>query len=583
MVQARFARLLTVSRLITIGPLLLILVMAALPGWVRYSDEVESAVTVNRDMARVGVQPMLTLLTLSVAGGNYANVLTPEARDLFKANERLLYFRGEGKTDGGEPWGVAYDRKSGKVHRTVYNAGDIDGLDEKLSRGVGALESLPADAPQRAKIEKIIEQIKAEKSAMKSDAEAVRALEQTFVRPSQADLASGWMIDSRSKQMHMTLPLEIRNGGTLWMVFDVSQLDQVGARVFARVAPLTLGLLVVGWIAALVLARSIVRPLNAMTGAMRELAGGNMAVEVPALGRSDEIGAMAAALAVFKENAQETERLVKQVINSARQVASATSQASSAVGQVSDGAHTQLSALRGVAKSVQQSSDAIAEVGRGTQSASELSRSMAERVSEGRERMRDVVTAVKGTAENTGRVEKMAAAISRIADQTNMLALNAAIEAARAGEHGKGFAVVADEVRKLAENSGELAEEIGDLVRAATGDSDRAVAVVEVVRSHMEGIVDTVHRNDALTAAVATSMEQQQATLVDISHNVTNLTQIAQSNAAAAEEITATMVDLSRLADQSRNQVERFNRSGSRAGEAKSGPAEAMPYAPATA
>jgi methyl-accepting chemotaxis protein len=570
-----FARM-TIARAVTIGPLLLLLVMAVVPGWARYHDEVEAALAANRERARVSVQPILALVNASAAGGNYANVLTPEARDLFRVNKALLFFRVDARTDGGETWGMAYDREAGAVRRAVIDQNYIASLEDKMARANSALAAMSYDNPQRPKVERIIDATREELSTARADAEALKNLERTFQRPAADKLADGWFLDKADWRMHLVLPLDIRQGGAMWMVFDVSELATLGQRAFSRVAPITMGVLAFGWIAALMMARYIATPLTGMTGAMRALAEGNLNVGVPALDRGDEIGAMAQALAVFKDNAQKSERLAEQMIHSARQVAVATSQASSAVGQVSDGAHSQLTALRRLAKSVQQSTEAIADVSRSTQGASELSRTVANQVREGREHMRDVVDVVRGTADNAKRIEKMAASISRIADQTNMLALNAAIEAARAGDHGKGFAVVADEVRKLAEHSGELAAEIAELVRVATEESEKAVDVVGVVNSRMEAIAEDVRRNDSLTAAIATSMEQQQATVTEINDNVSSLTQIAQGNAAAAEEITATMVDLSRLAEQSRTQIEKFNnttRSGEDAGMAKPVPA----------
>jgi methyl-accepting chemotaxis protein len=296
-----------------------------------------------------------------------------------------------------------------------------------------------------------------------------------------------------------------------------------------------------------------------------------MAVTVPHTERSDEIGVMARDVEVFKEDAIELSQLAEQVIASARQVAIATDQASGAVGQVSEGAQAQLSALRRVATAVTQSTEAITEVSHSTQGAHELSGAIAGQVGDGQERMRTMVEVVRGTAETAKRAEKMAESISQIADQTHMVALNAAIEAARAGEHSKGFAVVAEEVRKLAEHSGELAREIGQVVRSATAESQMAVSMVAEVNGKMDSISQNVRRNDTLTAAVATSMEEQQATVTEINQSIDGLTRIAQSNATAAEEIAATMIDLSRLAEQSKGQVEGFARNKDR--DAAAGPA----------
>jgi methyl-accepting chemotaxis protein len=368
--------------------------------------------------------------------------------------------------------------------------------------------------------------------------------------------------------------------GVLWKA-SIAELDHlVNARIAelnARMAWslfLTFAVFLASVALAWWVARSISRPLYRLHQTMHDLALGNMAVTVPHTERSDEIGVMARDVEVFKEDAIELSQLVEQVIASARQVAIATDQASGAVGQVSEGAQAQLSALRRVAVAVTQSTAAITEVSHSTQGAHELSGAIAGQVGDGQERMRAMAEVVRGTAETAKRAEKMAESISQIADQTHMVALNAAIEAARAGEHSKGFAVVAEEVRKLAEHSGELAREIGQVVRSATAESQMAVSMVEEVNAKMDSISQNVRRNDTLTAAVATSMEEQQATVTEINQSIDGLARIAQSNATAAEEIAATMIDLSRLAEQSKGQVEGFarNRDGDAAGPAGDGP-----------
>jgi methyl-accepting chemotaxis protein len=176
--------------------------------------------------------------------------------------------------------------------------------------------------------------------------------------------------------------------------------------------------------------------------------------------------------------------------------------------------------------------------------------------------MGTMVEVVNAISQNSGQITQIAGAISRIANQTNMLALNAAIEAARAGEHGKGFAVVAEEVRKLAENSGSLAEEIATLVQHATEAAERGVVMARQVSDNMHHIADGVQQSDRLVGAIATAMEEQQVTVNGINTNVADLTRIGQSNATAAEEITATMLDLSKLADRSRVDVDEYKKIG---------------------
>ncbi|HWB49312.1 MAG TPA: methyl-accepting chemotaxis protein [Stellaceae bacterium] len=306
----------------------------------------------------------------------------------------------------------------------------------------------------------------------------------------------------------------------------------------------------------------ITRPVVRLTAAMKELAAGDKNVAIPARGRGDEIGDMARALGVFQDQAVAAQGLTDRVTENIRRVAMAATQASSAISQVSDGSNIQLNALKQSATSLEQSTTAIAEVAHSTQAASEQAKKAARLVTDGIGQIGTMVEVVNAISQNSGQINQIAGAISRIANQTNMLALNAAIEAARAGEHGKGFAVVAEEVRKLAENSGGLAEEIAGLVQHATEEVERGVTTAKQVSDNMRQIADGVQQSDRLVGAIATAMEEQQVTVKGISTNVAELTRIGQSNATAAEEITATMLDLSKLAERSRVDVEDFKKVG---------------------
>jgi methyl-accepting chemotaxis protein len=272
--------------------------------------------------------------------------------------------------------------------------------------------------------------------------------------------------------------------------------------------------------------------------------------------------ALLAVLIVYTHITRPVTRLTERVTDNIRRVAMAATQASTAVSQVSDGSNVQLTALRQAGAALAQSTEAITEVARSTQLASEQAKQAANLVANGIRQMGRMVEGSVAISENSTQVSQIAEAISRIASQTNMLALNAAIEAARAGEHGRGFAVVAEEVRKLAENSGGLAQEIASLVQHATEAAGSGVETAQEVSDNMQQIAERVQQSDQLVGAIASAMEQQQMTVRGINVNVAELTRIGQSNATAAEEITATMLDLSKLAERSRTDVDEFRAVG---------------------
>jgi methyl-accepting chemotaxis protein len=375
----------------------------------------------------------------------------------------------------------------------------------------------------------------------------------------------------------------------------------IGAGAFA---------LLLGSFLAWTIGRGIIVPLNAMTGAMTGLAAGDGNVEIPEMRSKSELGAMARAVDVFKQNADKiaamltaetTTREIGEVISSAaagdltirvpldnkvgflkdiggqvnrlldttnlafkefgekaRHTAISVGEASAAVGQVSDGARSQSGALSQVATALRESTDALKSVSDNTKAASDKASTASQFVQKGLlsvERLAGIVDAI---AQNSRKVNQITQVIAQIANRTHILSLNAAIEAARAGEHGKGFVVVAQEVGKLAESAGQNAKQITDIVEQATIDANEGKAATDTVRSAMQGIAAETDQTTQMIHSSAAAVEEQQATITQIDSSVSQLRSIATSNSTAAEEITATMVQLSQLADETRARLAQF-------------------------
>jgi methyl-accepting chemotaxis protein len=316
-------------------------------------------------------------------------------------------------------------------------------------------------------------------------------------------------------------------------------------------------------IALFYVGRNVAGRLRRLSAAMSALAGGNTEVEVPLAGAHDEIGEMAEALRFFKEQTVGAQRLAQEVTYSVRRVSVAADQATGAIGQVSRDANTQLTALQRLAGGLQQSAEAITLVAGSTHSAGDRARQISDLVDRGGVEMAGLVAAVNAIAKSSANVSKFVDDIARIASQTNLLSLNAEIEAARAGEHGKGFTVVAEEVGKLADSSASLATEIAAQIRDAIQQAEHGVASALLVSDSIRLIAASVAESDRMARSIATAMEQQKANVTEINGKMGELTGIAEANASAASEITSTMRDLSRLAEDTRNKVARFKTTGS--------------------
>jgi len=282
---------------------------------------------------------------------------------------------------------------------------------------------------------------------------------------------------------------------------------------------------------------------NKITVAAKEVAGGNLMIELKERSTEDEL---MRALSTMVEKLVE---VVENVKTSADNVASGSQQLSATAQQMSQGATEQAASAEEVSSSMEEMTSSIRQNADNSSQTEKIAVKSASEAMEGGKAVAETVSAMKEIATRIGIIEE-------IARQTNLLALNAAIEAARAGEHGKGFAVVAAEVRKLAERSQKAAGEIGNL-------SATSVEVAEKAGAMLTSILPDIQRTADLVQEISASSKEQDAGAEQINTAIQQLDNVIQQNASASEEMAATSEELSSQAEQLQNIIEFFKIDGS--------------------
>ena len=336
---------------------------------------------------------------------------------------------------------------------------------------------------------------------------------------------------------------------------NLTAIRQKGAETFAGKVQATadrttwgmvvvlLALLGCGVALGLLFSRLISASLLDVAAQAERAADGDLSVRI-AVTRQDEIGQMGLALNRMLESFQ---NIIIQVQESTTQTADASRQLAKGSEQLSSGAGEQASSIEETSASLEEMSASI------TQNA-DNSRQMQEMALKGAQEGEDSDKAVKETLEAMKSIADKISFVEDIAYQTNLLALNAAIEAARAGEHGRGFAVVASEVRKLAERSQAAAKDISSL-------SGSSVKVAERASQSLAELVPAVRKTAELVQEVAAASLEQASGVAQVNKAMTQVDQVTQRNAAAAEEFASTAEEMATQAE-NLQQLVAFFRSG---------------------
>lgn len=350
---------------------------------------------------------------------------------------------------------------------------------------------------------------------------------------------------------------------------------------------------------AVVLSRSVSRPVSQITDAAKQLAAGTLDIEIPYQAR-DEIGSLAEAFremscslkaviadvdlqlgamsqgnfavspqaeyigdyvsiknAIVNINAS-LSRTLHQINLSADQVFSSSEQVSSGAMSVSQGATEQAGSVEELAATLAEFSDQVRDT---SANAAECRRSTSQtgnEVMSSNQQMQEMISAMHEISDQSAQIRQIIKTIEDLAFQTNILALNASVESARAGEAGKGFAVVASEVRNLANKSTEASKHTSALIEDTIKAVEKGTGIANTTAKSLNLVVDSTKKVVTTVEKIASAAEWQAGSIAQITQGIGQISSVVQANSATAEESAAASEELSGQAQMLKSLVGQF-------------------------
>ena len=381
------------------------------------------------------------------------------------------------------------------------------------------------------------------------------------------------------------MPLVNPEGKSVGMLFLGKDRDQVTRAYIGIIVSLLIAGLVIGTlmtISAIMMTRSLVRPIRSMSDTIRAVSEGDLTRriviesgdEIAQIGKdfnksidnlhkvisnvAENSAGVSGAATLLNSTAMEMETVIGQAVMQTDSVATASEEMTTTSSEIARN-------CAGAAKSSEDANFSATRGGEIVEQTVLVMNTINERVKESSGIIRDLGSA----SEKIGQVTEL---INEIADQTNLLALNAAIEAARAGDHGRGFAVVADEVRKLAERTIQATAEIGNNITKMQDETRKAITSMDKgVHEVNQGAEEASKSGDALRDIlaqvnnvsheinqIAAASEQQTSTTTEITSNIQQIAFGIQEAAKRIQDNAGMASQLAGLSDDLQKSVAAF-------------------------
>lgn len=482
-------------RTILLGSMGLVLFFAqVVSGLIQYTEQSAMARNQIRAVSEQAVQPLISLATDAINGGNTMLLTNKESRALYSASG-VLFLRMRG-TSAGAP-------------KTEWS------------------EAIPPQPIQH------------EYSAKGQDATRLSNLTQT----------SGLLEDQLLYVVQV--PLQgVKNGGELVAIFSAAELTGLKGQVALRVGALSLVIALLAIVPVWWLSQRLTRPLLQVVDAAEQVIATNDFTQTVPQGGAAETVRVAQALNHLLKRFR---GIIAEVRDSSDNIANGSEEIATGNADLASRTQAQAASLQDSARSMGQMAETVKQNAEHALLANQLVSSTSEVAVRGGAVVGQVVNTMTSIKESSGRIADIIGVIDGIAFQTNILALNAAVEAARAGEQGRGFAVVAAEVRSLAQRSAQAAREIKSLIEDSASKVDTGNSLVHQAGQTMDEIVNSVKRVTDLMGEIAAASQLQRRDIETVTQAVGQMDEATQHNTTLVSQAAASAHQLQeqafRLAD----------------------------------
>ncbi|MBU3128237.1 methyl-accepting chemotaxis protein [Clostridium tagluense] len=371
-------------------------------------------------------------------------------------------------------------------------------------------------------------------------------------------------------------------GWTFVANIPVKELTKTASLVFMVLVGIILLTIIIAAAIAIIIAKGISKPIEKVSGAMSKIAEGDFTITVNEKGK-DEIAQMSGKLNKTLVSLKESIKGVKDTSNevgtsavtlssTSRQMTNVANEVASAIQEVAKGASEQASEISDVVSLLNDFTRQLTLVEDKLINVNNKANDTQVRAINGKGQIDSLVNSIKqikasfevvvnkvtGLSGTVSKIGNITDVINEVSEQTNLLALNAAIEAARAGEQGRGFAVVADEIRKLAEESKNSSEEILNLVKSISKETDDVIdttaSVNELITKQeglasetiisFENIINSVVEIGPLMEETNVSLKRVDDSKTAVINKIENISAVAQEVSASSEQIAASSEEM---------------------------------------